>query len=81
MGIHTEQAGYCSKQTSPKPTASVSAQEQIVSHVEIHFKVRQGRGQTAAESYKPLLGKVRSSQPWPLGWRGGAEPDTLLLTD
>jgi len=44
MGIHTEQAGYCSKQTSPKLSASASAQEQMASHLEICFKVRQGTG-------------------------------------
>ena len=44
MGIHTEQAGYCSKQTSPKLAVSASAREQMASHREIRFKVRQGAG-------------------------------------
>lgn len=53
MGIHTEQAGYCSKQTSPKITASALAQEQVF-HIKKYILKRDkvlGKHQPRAINY------------------------------
>lgn len=44
MGIHVDQAGYCSKQTSPKLAVSAPAQEWMASYLEIGIKVSQEAG-------------------------------------
>lgn len=57
MAIHTEQDGYCSKQTSPKPAAGASAQEQMAPCRETCIRDKKW----VNTSFKPLLGKGKAN--------------------
>lgn len=70
MGIQTEQAGYCSKQTSPKLTARASAQEQMF-HVEKYIlKWDKVLGKHQPRAVNHCWGRW---QPASLGHWGGEE--------